>query len=66
MTPELKVGDVVRLRSGAPVMTIVHLGNDNYADVSYFEENLSYRVSYPCAVLVVQEKGQLGWRAKKL
>ncbi|MBE9584608.1 DUF2158 domain-containing protein [Mucilaginibacter sp. JRF] len=34
----IKVGDVVRLKSGSPQMTVIAISN-NYATVSWFDEN---------------------------
>jgi uncharacterized protein YodC (DUF2158 family) len=34
-----KVGDVVRLKSGSPQMTVIAISN-NYATVSWFDENV--------------------------
>jgi uncharacterized protein YodC (DUF2158 family) len=34
-----KVGDIVRLKSGSPQMTVIAISN-NYATVSWFDENV--------------------------
>lgn len=55
----LKVGDVVRLNSGGPAMTIQRMGHGTdgtpTADCVWFEENKVQRDTFPLSVLTLDE-----------
>lgn len=48
----LAVGDVVNLKSGSPLMTVMKLGEDGEVDVVWFAPHGTNRAKFPIACLV--------------
>jgi len=58
MSDELKVGDVVRLKSGGPVMTVTTVGDDYGTPMiwcMWFDQKGSQTGKFPPAALQIEE-----------
>lgn len=54
---EFKIGDVVRLKSGSPALTVVEVWTDNRTVVvSWMVDGSEHHVAYPSAALEHEEK----------
>ena len=53
---DLKVGDVVRLKSGGPVMTVAKMG-DGYVICQWFDEKKMRRANFPPDALTTDTDG---------
>jgi uncharacterized protein YodC (DUF2158 family) len=50
-TDEIKIGDVVRLNSDGPKMTVTYVGLAADADVAWIDKGTKNRASYPVVCL---------------
>lgn len=55
MTPKHEVGDLVRFKSGGPLMTIMDLRTDGTAECKFFHVDTFHREYFPLFALVTQE-----------
>ena len=60
MSTELKVGDVVRLRSGGPDMTVHTVDNDGSVYCQWFENKKLENASFMTATLVKIDPAKRG------
>lgn len=63
-TKDIRVGDVVRLKSGGPPMTVTVLLASGCV-VEWFVGHETQQRSFPATALAKQERWQLGWRAAR-
>lgn len=49
-----KLGDLVRLNSGGPNMTVEHTRSDGFTGCVWFVDDEAYRDAFPTAALVVE------------
>lgn len=57
ITKALEVGDIVKLKSGGPIMTVIRVASPQTVQVSWFTKDLSLRVAEITINSLVPVKG---------